>query len=435
MPKQHLNFTHSNIPSSVVPSRITLYTEHLKEVLGEHDTNYKTHEHALRLPLDKHMLSDVTHMVQRYWNTQLRYIIVVGIGGSNLGAKAVYDAIRGTQDGMSDGYPKLIFLDTVSSRLLTDIERMLEVEVSYPDEILVNLISKSGNTTESIANFEILYEYLAHRFPSIASRIVVTTDHNSKLWQLAEKNKISLLAIPKEVGGRFSVFSPVGLFPLALTGIDIEAFIEGGKDCLSLCFEKENHALRFAEAVYRAGRHGATIINFFFFDPEFESLGKWMRQLYGESLGKEKDKSGKVVRTGITPIVSIGSIDLHSMAQLYLGGPKDKFTLFVHAAHSSHFKVSSSGLFAELVPGIAEKSPESIMKAIYEGTKAAYHSHKLPYGEVILPSISPYTLGMLLQWQMLAMVYLGELMHVNIFDQPNVEDYKKVTREILGSSK
>ena len=430
MSKQHLDFRHANIPLSLIPTSITRYTEHLKELLAVRGSNYETPEHSFRLPLDTSILSEVTHMVERYWNTQLRYIIVVGIGGSNLGAKAVYDALRGSQDGVLDGYPKLIFADTVSPRLLLDIERILEVGVSYPEELLVNLISKSGSTTECIANFEIIYAYLAKRFPSIRSRIVITTDKDSALWKMAEKEKIELL-VHQKVGGRFSVFSTVGLFPLALAGIDVEALLEGGRDCLALCFEKENHALRFAEAIYRAERHGATMINFFFFNPELESLGKWMRQLYAESLGKEHDKSGKVVHAGITPIVSVGSTDLHSMAQLYLGGPRDKFTLFIYASEQAHFKVPSRGLLPGLIKGIEGKSPEAIMSAIYEGVKGAYTSHKLPFGEVRLPSVSPYTLGMLLEWQMLTVMYLGELMHVNIFDQPNVEDYKKVTREIL----
>ncbi len=430
IPKQHLDLRHVNIPSSTIPASISAYTEELKAFAARKGSDYKNPEESLRLPFDTNILSDVTHLVQRLWNNQLRYIIVIGIGGSNLGAKAVYDALHGTQDGVLDGYPKLIFLDTVSPRLLLDIERMLEMGVAYPEEIAINLISKSGSTTECIANFEILYAYLSKRFPEIRSRIVVTTDKDGELWKKAEKEGISLL-VHQKIGGRFSVFSSVGLFPLALAGIDVESLLSGGKDFLTMCFEKENHALRFAEAIFRAHEHGASIINFFFFNPELESLGKWMRQLYAESLGKEKDKGGKVVHRGITPIVSIGSTDLHSMAQLYLGGPKDKFTLFVHASEVAHFKVPSKGLFGGIIKGIGNKTPEVIMAAIYEGTKAAYTSHKLPFGEVRLPSVSAYTVGMLLEWQMLTVMYLGELMHVNTFDQPNVEDYKKVTRDIL----
>jgi glucose-6-phosphate isomerase len=239
------------------------------------------------------------------------------------------------------------------------------------------------------------------------------------------------LPVPKEVGGRFSVFSAVGLFPLTLAGFDTEQLLLGARDALASSLQKENHALRLAESIYLAHKGGASILNFFFFNPELESLGKWARQLYAESLGKEKDKGGKVVRAGLTPIVSIGSTDLHSMAQLYFGGPHDKMTLFVHVAERSRLHVPEKGLFVDVIPVIKNKSPEAIMKAIYDGTTAAYSTHKLPCGEILLPAISPYALGMFFELHMMAVMYLGEMLHVNTFDQPNVEDYKRVTKEIL----
>ena len=168
---------------------------------------------------------------------------------------------------------------------------------------------------------------------------------------------------------------------------------------------------------------------------EFESLGKWARQLYAESLGKEFDRSGKEVRAGITPIVSIGSTDLHSMAQLYLGGPKDKFTVFVRIPEHSTLKVPEKGMFTELIPSIKGVTPDTVMDAIYKGTLAAYNSHKLPHAEIGLPAVSLYGIGMFFELQMLTIMYLGELMHLNVFDQPNVEDYKKVTKQILDTRK
>ncbi len=379
---------------------------------------------------------EVLNQVERSWNTQLSYVVVIGIGGSNLGAKAVYDALRGNPSG-EKGSPSLLFFDTVSASPLSVFEELLHTKIQYPEEIVVNLISKSGGTTESIANFEIIYAMLVKRFSGtegearVRSRVVLTTDHDSKLWKLGEKEEIALLSLPKNIGGRFSVFSAVGLFPLALVGVDINALLAGAKDVIDSFLTKENHALRFAEGVYRSEKYGASILNFFFFNPELESLGKWARQLYGESLGKQYDKRGKEVHAGITPIVSIGSTDLHSMAQLYLGGPRDKITLFVYVPERSHVKVPKHGLFLGLVPSVAGKSPEAIMQAIYSGTVAAYHTHRLPYCEAFLPAISPYALGMFLQWHMLAVMYLGEMWHLNTFDQPNVEDYKRVTKQLL----
>lgn len=441
--KQDLSFFHHNIPGGIIPESAARFTERIKDIASHKSGAYVSPEHSLRLPIDPGVRLEVMHQVERSWNTQLRYVIVVGIGGSNLGTKAIYDALRGTPM-LTDDHPILIFIETVSISTLAEVQRLLDQKIHYPEEILVNLISKSGETTESMANFELIYAMLEKRFfkspqqgkhTSLHSRIVVTTNHASSLWLRADKEGIACLAIPKEVGGRFSVFSPVGLFPLALVGIDIGQLCDGATDFLHSCLHKDNYALRFAESVYRAEKNGQTILNFFFFTPELESLGKWTRQLYGESLGKERDRSGKRIHSGITPIVSIGSTDLHSMAQLYLGGPRDKLTLFVHIEEHSRVSVPKEGLFLDLVSVLKGKSPERIMKAIYDGTIAAYNGHKLPFGEVLLPALSPYALGMFLEWQMLAVMYLGEMWHINTFDQPNVEDYKKVTRQILESSR
>lgn len=430
--KQGLSYSYHHISSHAhIPARIAEYTEILKEVAAKKTGVYDTHEHSIRLPLDAGILAEVQYQVERYFTTQLRYVIVVGIGGSNLGTQAVYDALRRERDGIHNSYPQLIFLDTVSTSLFLDIERVLELDVSYPEEIVINLISKSGGTTESIANFELLYDYLRKRFPDIKDRIIVTTDQGSMLWNAAQKEGIGLLPIPSMVGGRYSVFTPVGLFPLAMVGIDIGELISGAKDYLHANFSKENHALRLAETLFKAHHEGAVICNFFFFNPELESVGKWARQLYAESIGKEYDKSGTAVHAGITPIVSVGSTDLHSVGQLYFGGPKDKFTLLTHIKSPSRLTVPQNGLFTSLVSGIAGKSPDSIMEAIYSGVVTAYNSHKLPYGEVTLPDVSPYSIGMFLEWQMISVMYLAQLLHVDAFDQPNVEDYKKVMRETL----
>jgi glucose-6-phosphate isomerase len=434
MTKQDLHIHHKHIPKGTIPEGAKRLAEEIKEIAAQKTGAYKTHEHSLRLPLDPSIMLEVRHHAERYFSTQLRYVIVVGIGGSNLGTQAVYDALR-PRDHATSGSPKIIFADTISTSFLRDVAELLETEISYPEEILINLISKSGGTTESIANFELIYVMLTRRFPSINSRIVVTTDHGSKLWLAAEKKGIGLLSIPKEVGGRFSVFSAVGLFPLALVGIDTKQFVEGARDVLALCTQKENHALRLAESIYLAHKNGASILNFFFFNPELESLGKWARQLYAESLGKEKDRGGRVIRAGITPIVSIGSTDLHSMAQLYFGGPRDKMTIFVHVSERSNLRIPEKGLFIDLAPALKNKSPDIIMKAIYDGTIAAYNTHKFPYGEVLLPAISPYALGMFLELHMMTVMYLGEMLHVNTFDQPNVEDYKKVTKQLLENHK
>jgi glucose-6-phosphate isomerase len=430
MSKQKLTFTYSNIEAIKTTPRLAEYSAHLKSVL-EKRGEYSEPEHMLRLPSDAAIRAEVAHMVQRFWSTQLKYIFVVGIGGSNLGAQAVYEALY-TSGG---NWPKLIFLDTVSPALLSRVERIIADNVSYPEEFVVNVISKSGATAETIANADWLLSVLGKRFPEAWSRVVATTDRGSKLHALAQEKNIPVLEIPSMVGGRYSIFTSVGMFPLSLAGISVDELAGGASDALSDCLHGTDHALRLAQTIAGAAKHGASVLNFFFFHPELESVGKWCRQLYGESLGKLTDRAGKIVHAGVTPIVSIGSTDLHSMAQLYLAGPRDKYTLFVSAGEPAEPKIPAEGTFSPLSPFVADKSAGAIMAAIEGGVKTAYRAQKLPYSETLIPAVSAYGLGMFFAWNMLAVMYLAEIWNLNAFDQPNVEEYKRATREILEHKK
>ncbi len=435
--RHNLHFTSEFIPEAPIPESAPAFTEELHTLSARvAQGTYEFPEASLLLPLDAAMLNEVNDCVKRFATTKLKYVIVIGIGGSNLGTQAVYDALVAGEGAKKSSHPQLIFADTIATPLLNDIVALCTSEIASAPEILINLISKSGSTTESIANFEILYAALLPRFPQILERIVVTTDKDSPLWIRATQLGIGLLPIPHMVGGRFSVFSPVGLFPLALAGVNVGELRAGAEDFLKTCVGnrgEKNLAQESAEAIYQAHGAGVNILNFFFFNPEFESLGKWARQLYAESLGKEKDLKGNIIHTGITPVVSIGSTDLHSMAQLYLGGPRNMMTIFLHVKEkeSAAFTITPDALFIDLLPQLEGKSPEVIMDAIYSGVKEAYRAHQLPFGEIDFSERSPYMLGVFLEWQMLTVMYLGRMFNVNTFDQPNVEDYKKITRVIL----
>jgi glucose-6-phosphate isomerase len=173
-------------------------------------------------------------------------------------------------------------------------------------------------------------------------------------------------------------------------------------------------------------------MDLFFFVPALESLGKWARQLVAESIGKEFDRDGRTIHNGITPTVSIGSVDLHSVAQLNFGGPKDKWTMLV-SARSHELKEKASG-WSKLAD-IPEVSPGEVFDAILAGTRAAYAKRDLPLLHVELSSVSPYTIGAWMAWFMIATYISSEIMNLNAFDQPAVEDYKRATREHLSHHK
>lgn len=401
---------------------------------------YDTPECSVNLPIDQDFMAVVNVVKKSKVSKKLKYVIVVGIGGSNLGTKAVYDALFGAFDAIEPGrFPKMIFLETCDPQYLERFSDFLKNQIKNPEEMLINVISKSGTTTETVANFEIIAAVFKKKFgdEALHDRLVITTDENSKLWNLAKSKNITALPIPKEVGGRYSVLSPVGLFPLAAAGIDIESLCEGAATMRKNCIENDletNPALISATLLFQNTKAEKTINDNFFFTPQLESLGKWYRQLLGESIGKEQDKDGKTVHAGITPTVSIGSTDLHSVGQLYLGGPLDKFTTFVSVKNIPNPMPLPKEQFANnLVENLSNSSAQNIMEAILEGTKMAYGKKELPFVEIMMSEISPFTLGEYLQFKMIEMMYLGKLMNVDPFDQPNVELYKIETRKILAA--
>lgn len=218
------------------------------------------------------------------------------------------------------------------------------------------------------------------------------------------------------------MLSAVGLFPLAAAGFNIRALLSGAEEAHGAAFVS-------ASILYLHARRGVLINDNFFFHPELESLGKWYRQLLGESIGKE---SRDGTRVGITPTVSLGSVDLHSVGQLYLGGPRDKLTTFVSTTTSVRQKtILHARLFPRIIPELEGASAQGVMAAIFGGVRAAYKKQSLPYTSVLLPDISERSLGQYFQWKMTETMILGRLLGVNAFDQSHVELYKKETKKIL----
>src|SRR3989344_482754 len=427
--------------ADIDPVDLSSGEQELKEYLGlvnkvMESGRYDEPESSINLSFDEGFKKSLLERVKEEKNPGLKYIVVVGIGGSNLGTMALYQALRGMDVFMHDKDPKIIFIDTVSPPLIAKAIGFLNNQINSPEEIIVNMISKSGETTETVVNFEIVYETLKNKFGDKAhDRLVFTTDKGSKLWNIAESKNLKLLEIPQKVGGRYSVFSASGLFPLGLANFDIEGFWEGAAEMTKRCLRYEtyeNPALVSAVIAAHHYKNGIIINNNFFFNPELKSVGKWYTQLMSESIGREYNLKGERVNVGITPVVSIGSTDLHSMAQLYLGGRKDKLTQFIYASQKDNApKVPTELFMPGLVDDIGGKSVADIMDAIFYGIKIAYIKNNLPFTEIVMHKISEDTLGQYMQLKMMEMMFLARLLGVNAFDQPKVEDYKRETREIL----
>ena len=411
--------------------------EEIERIVTARNQGYETDYASINLPYDSTLSNQIKKIVEEKKSLNPTTLVVIGIGGSNLGTIAVHEAIYGKFYNEQKPEINVYFADTVDSDHIYDIILLVEQKIEKGHNVIINVVSKSGGTTETIANFEVFLYLLQHyKKENYHNYVVVTTDKGSKLWKLAKEKGFSRIAVPKKVGGRYSVFSAVGLFPLAMLGVDIDCLLAGAQSIISNCIDSDinkNMAALSAAILSIHYNKGVNIQDTFVFSVDLESIGKWYRQLTGESIGKAKNKAGNTVNVGITPTVSVGSVDLHSVAQLYLGGPYDKFTSFISVEkNKSNISLPVLDEFETLVDKIQGKPLSAIMNAIMQGTMAAYRNGKRPFVSISMPKKSAFYLGQLLQMKMIEIMYLGYLLDVNPFDQPQVELYKKETYAILA---
>jgi glucose-6-phosphate isomerase len=406
--------------------RLIPYIEQVKNVCLRYD--YDVPEASLVLPAEDSFLKQSTDLAKKFRSSSLKLVVVIGIGGSNLGTQAIYEALYGHfKDITTVEKPLIIFLDTLNQSSLEQLAHFLKKYRFASHEYVINVVTKSGTTTETLANTELILPLLSKS----KSRVVATTDSHSPLYDIAQKKGWDVLTIPKMVGGRYSVFSSVGLFPLALMGFDTKQLLEGALDAREKNTSEDiryNPAAISALLLYLHHKKGYVVNNNFFFNPELESVGKWYRQLMGESIGKK----GK----GIVPMVSIGSNDHHSMLQLYLGGTTTIYTSFYWVEKNTvipdlDLKIPHQVELGDLTKQLEDKKPQDVLRAIYKATKISYKKNNLPYSEIAMDTISEYSLGKLLQFKMIEMMYLGNLLGVDAFNQPNIEEYKEETRQLM----
>ena len=376
-------------------------------------------------------LPDLEDAVERNISLAATYhdvelVFLVGIGGSNMGALAVHQAVFGTQANLCRT-PKLVPVDTVDGLLLAQTIQLLKAAIGMKQRVLIIVASKSGSTTETVANAELLIEALVAAGGSMQESVIVISDAGSALYALATKNQIPVVSSSKQVGGRYSVFSDVGLFPLAVLGIPIEEFIAGGRVALDAGLSDvyaANTAGQHAVAIVSSFRAHKPIHDLFCFSPSLELYGKWFRQLTGESVGKS-------ATVGIVPTVSIGSTDLHSVVQLYLAGPDTTFTTFVRVKEHASAILPTTSVFASLVPNLEKQPLQRISDAILDGTRHAYGEAGRTFCTATLQQLDAQSIGEIMQQNMLTMMYIAHLLGVNAFDQPAVELYKQETRRLL----
>ena len=353
-------------------------------------------------------------------------LLVAGIGDSYLGARAVVEAVKGLYHNDTEDGLKIYFCgNTISPTYLNDI-----IKVTKGKRFSINVISKSGTTTETALAFRVLRKLLEDSVgPEEANkRIYATTDRaKGTLKQLADAQGWPTFVVPDDVGGRYSVLTAVGLLPIACAGIDIDALMKGAADAreaYSVC-SKDNDAYRYAmtrNILYRKGKVVETLAAF---EPDFTMMNEWYKQLFGESEGKDQK--------GLMPTSCIFSTDLHSMGQFLQDGSRTMFETYVD------IKNTREDFYIEPLEGnfdglnfLADQNMSVVNRKAMEGTILAHNDGGVPIGVIEVDSLDAYNVGYLIYFFWKACAVSGYLLSVNPFDQPGVESYKKNMFALLG---
>ncbi len=387
---------------------------------------------SLNLPFDESILRDSREMCEKL--SEVDVLVVIWIWGSDLGTKAVYDAIK-WKYANSLNEKKVYFIDTTDDELMGQFLQVLTNEIKAWKKLALNPISKSWSTAETIANTKVLLDFLKTNQSDWQNNVVITTWEWSKFWNYWKENNFHLLSLPDQVGWRYSVFSNVWIFPLMFAWVDCEALLKWACDALINGQEFDlnvNQSLKASLVIFTQHLTRTRIFDLFLFSCQFENVWKWYRQLMWESLWKEDDMDWKKVFTGITPSVSIGSTDLHSIAQLYLWWPQDKMVMFVTIKERVEKLMKSDKWLDDIVKNLDWKSLSQVMRTFSWGTMWAFGWKWIPFINVEFDAINEYNVWYFLQFNMIKMMILGKLFNVKWWDQPNVEEYKIISRKMLA---
>ncbi|MCI9653763.1 MAG: glucose-6-phosphate isomerase [Acholeplasmatales bacterium] len=379
----------------------------------------------LDLPVeyDKKELTDILTAGKRI-QSQSQVLLAIGIGGSYLGARAAIEMLKKyfNQTGV-----EVIFVgNQISSTYVAEL-----LEYLKDKDFSINVISKSGTTTEPAIAFRIFKEYIEERYgkAEAKNRIYATTDKaKGALKTLADAEGYMTFVVPDDVGGRFSVLTPVGLLPIAAAGIDVEAMLNGAKDAYLYYKEEDvekNDALKYAlvrNTLYRKGKKIEMLVNY---EPRLQYFAEWWKQLYGESEGKD----GK----GIWITSASFSTDLHSLGQMIQDGERTVFETVLNIEKPiSDIVISKDKDNLDGLNFLAGKTMDYVNKMAMTGTMVAHVDGGVPNLRLTIPNVSAYSFGYMVYFFELACGVSAYTLGVNPFNQPGVEAYKKNMFALLG---
>ncbi len=405
------------------------------EVLAAHDAlNNATGKGSdflgwLALPenYNKEEFAEIKKAAEKIRNDS-EVLVVIGIGGSYLGARAAIEFIKSQNYNLlRKGAPEIYFAgNTISSDSLNEL-----VEIIGDRDFSVNIISKSGTTTEPAVAFRIFRDKLEKKYgkEEAAKRIYATTDaRKGTLKSLSDTLGYKTFVVPDDVGGRYSVLTAVGLLPIAVAGIDIDAIMDGAADAMKAYSEgdlEKNDCYKYAairNLLYRAGKKIELMVSY---EPSFTMMNEWFKQLFGESEGKD----GK----GIFPASVVFSTDLHSMGQYIQEGERTLFeTVVVFDKSKTEVEIKEEEGDFDGLNFLANKNLSFVNRKAFEGTILAHTDGDVPNMVLEVEKMDEYNLGYLIYFFEKACAISGYVLGVNPFDQPGVESYKKNMFALLG---
>ena len=437
------NFMAPHLPGGVDPSalssRLTLAFEaalsRLSAWRGEGDLGF------LDLPYATDSVARVTELADGFARS-FDDMVVIGIGGSGLGAIALRDALLGPfwnecSAEERDQLPRLHVLDNPDPHTFRGLMKQID-----PARTIFNVVSKSGATAETMAQYLVVRERLDELVGADEARshFLFTTDSTSgALRQIGDAEGIAMLPVPDNVGGRFTVLSPVGLLPAAVCGADIGALLSGAAAMESRCRSialGSNPAGMLACLLHHADTgQGRPIHVMMPYADRLRSTALWFQQLWAESLGKRTTLSGEEKATGPTPIAALGATDQHSLLQLLMEGPADKVVMFIAVDDPGAF-VRIPGRHSEIdaLSYLGGRSLGELLASEHTATAEALRLAGRPNGTIHLPAVDAHALGQLIMLLEVATVLAGSLYDVDPMNQPGVELGKRITYGLLGRS-
>ena len=364
--------------------------------------------------------------------------VVLGIGGSALGPMAVQQAINHPYYNeisreKRGGYPRFYVADNVDPEKLVYLFETIDIT-----KTMFNVISKSGSTSETMSQFMIIKKMLEEKLGEKANEhIVCTTDkENGNLIKIAKEEGYKTFIIPSGVGGRFSELTPVGLLPAAFCGINIKELLKGAAVMDEMCKNDDiykNPAYMYSILNYLSIKNGQNICVMMPYADSLKFISDWYAQLWAESLGKKYDNDGKEVYAGSTPVKALGATDQHSQVQLYAEGPFDKIITFI-GVEKFKKSITIPEIYTDIpsLGFLAGVTQDELIKTEQIATEYALLKAGKPNMTITLPEVNENTLGQLLYLFEVATAFTGELLNINAFDQPGVEEGKNATYAYFG---